>query len=89
MVNVYKYNRRYYLTDGIYPRWPMFMNVIFLQQTQKSCLLHAWKVHERIYREYFESSTLASISSLAWNVNFPPSTRCDHMCIYHFAQHDN
>jgi hypothetical protein len=34
-VNGHEYNRRYYLADGIYPSWPVFMKGITLPQCEK------------------------------------------------------
>ena len=46
-VNGHEYNRGYYLADGIYPSWPVFMKGVTLPQSEKHRLFttaqSAWR----------------------------------------------
>jgi hypothetical protein len=47
IVKGHEYNQRYYLIDGIYPRWPVFVKTILHPKTPKqrlaACEKGTWK----------------------------------------------
>ncbi|CAM8972205.1 unnamed protein product [Rhodiola kirilowii] len=71
-VNGHRYNKGYYLTDGIYPKWAMFIQSVTCPQTRKDKLFAQYqeaarKDVERAFGVLQSRFAIIQRPSLAWN----------------------